>query len=110
MQVNWKPVEDWLERDHEWHLDPDSTIDREILNVFKATLEFSTDTKRKAAKLAEDISFVNQAVEGGNCLPDIWDVILRIAWCLPPGHPWQDSLVQSMGNLCQRGEIPGTMV
>ncbi len=118
--MNWKPVEDYIEENFlEDDADPDriATDDERLaFNVLKATFEYRTTTKVRAAKLAEDIKFLIQPyVEGKNCASQgslifLWDLILRMVWCLPPGHPWQDSLVQSLRGLGQMGVPPGTKV
>ncbi len=118
--MNWKPVEDYIEENFlEDEASPNriATDDERIaFNVLKATFQYPTTTKVKAAKLAEDIKFLIQPyVEGEHfssqdSLISLWNLILRIVWCLPPGHPWQDSLVQSLRGLGQLGVPPGTEV
>ncbi|KUI54572.1 hypothetical protein VP1G_01874 [Cytospora mali] len=79
--------------------------ERPILNVLKATLQYPANPLTKGAKLAEDIKFFCKAVEDdpdNDIFWEIWPVVLEIASCIPPGHSWQDSLIQSLDNLCHQ--------
>ncbi len=79
-----------------------------IFNVLKATLQYPAKAQAKGIKLADDIDFFSKSTEGGTGLWEIWDVVLEIACCIPPGHPWQDSLLQALDNLRRReGRVEG---
>ncbi|KAK7741776.1 hypothetical protein SLS53_004840 [Cytospora paraplurivora] len=80
---------------------------RAMFNVLKATLEYPTNSQAKAAKLADDLKFFCSAVEEGpdNILWQLWPLVIDIVSCIPPYHPWQDSLVLSMGILRQQ-DVP----
>jgi len=81
--------------------------DRAIFDVLKATLQYPANAQAKGVKLADDIIFLSESKEGGGPgLWWVWMVVLDIARCIPPGHSWQDSLLQCLDNLCQRGGRP----
>ncbi|KAI1116736.1 hypothetical protein F5Y14DRAFT_406422 [Nemania sp. NC0429] len=87
-------------------------FERPMYNLLRATLQYPADTESLAAKLAEDIVFICQAeaqkegVKG--FLFFIWTIIIDIARCVPPDHPWQDCLVRAIHHLRQReGIVPG---
>ena len=80
--------------------------ERAIFNIFKATLQYPASPQAKYAKIADDIKFCCTSQVGGvsEVLWEIWTVILDIASCIPSGHPWQDSLVQSLERLRRMDE------
>ncbi|KAL8904591.1 MAG: hypothetical protein Q9171_006996 [Xanthocarpia ochracea] len=85
--------------------------ERAIFNVLQATLQYPASPQAKCAKLADDIEFCCGSREGGidvgEILWEVWSLVIDIACCIPPGHSWQDSLVQSLDNLRRRdGAIP----
>ncbi|KAF2965658.1 hypothetical protein GQX73_g7920 [Xylaria multiplex] len=89
-----------------------SALDRYNLKVLSATLRYPTNAGIKSTKLAEDIKFIvnaNNAKEGtSDILLYVWSLILEISKCIPPDHPWQDSLLQAIGYLGrQDGTVPG---
>ena len=77
--------------------------ERPLLNVLKATLQYPANPQAKGAKLADDINFFCNSVEEGvglgKILWEVWPVVIDIACCIPPGHPWQDSLVRALESL-----------
>lgn len=79
---------------------------RAIFNVIKATLQYPANPQVKGAKLADDILFFCESAEEepgtGKILWDTWAVLVEIIYCLPPEHPWQVSLIQSLKSLRQR--------
>ncbi|KAJ3564024.1 hypothetical protein NPX13_g7989 [Xylaria arbuscula] len=90
-------------------------LDQDNLNILRATLQYPAHPSIKSAKLAHDIIFI---VDANNCkdsnegTPDViwyvWSLILEISKCIPPDHPWQDSLLQAIGHLRgQDGTVPG---
>ncbi|KAI1772962.1 hypothetical protein F4818DRAFT_424505 [Hypoxylon cercidicola] len=93
MEPNLQYVEDRVE-----------DIEKSIFNVLKATLQYPTIPQAKAAKLAHDIVFLDETDGSGETLWDVWFLILDMAACIPPGHEWQDSLLQSLGILCKRDQ------
>lgn len=89
-----------------------SSRERAIFNILKATLEYPANSQAKSELLVEDIIFFCEPVEDGvepvNILWELWAVIIDIASCIPPGHSWQESLVQSLNSLRQRNStVPG---
>lgn len=80
-----------------------------ILNVLKSILHYPTNPQRKAKLLDNTIFIIFESLEEGadtcNIDGELWDVFLYIASCIPPGHPWQDSLLQSLNNLRQRDHV-----
>lgn len=89
------------------------SYERAVLNVLKATLQYPADPQRKAEKLASDIVFFCQAEKGADevdaLLWSIWSIIIDVACCIPPGHPWQDSLIACLDILRrQDGAVPNT--
>lgn len=86
--------------------------ERAIFNVLKATLQYPANPETKAGKLAADIEFFCKSAEGAAAVDEllwyIWAVIVEIAQQIPPAHPWQVSLIESLDNLRQRhGSILG---
>lgn len=86
--------------------------ERAVFKVLKATLEYPTDVRVKAQKLADDINFFCKSrignIDEGEILWQLWGLLLDITCCIPPGHPWQECLVQALDSLRQRdGAIPG---
>ena len=82
--------------------------ERAIFNVLKATLQFPAKQQAKSAKLAEDFIFFCRSQEGSPSIDEIlwevWAVVIDIAQCIPPEHPWQSSLVQSLESLRERDD------
>lgn len=83
-----------------------------MLSLLRATLEYEADTSLVGAKLAEDIKFICKAealkvasrTEGSKkgtegALFYVWWLVIDIARCIPPDHPWQDRLVQAVEHL-----------
>lgn len=83
-----------------------SHSERAIFNILKATLQYPANPQAKGAKLANDITFFFKSPEEDDCIENIlwevWAVIIDIACCIPSGHLWQESLVQSLNSLRQR--------
>ena len=83
---------------------PDS--EQAIFNVLKATLRYPANLQVKSARLADDIIFFRTSQEKGidetKVLWDVWSVVVDVAACIPPGHPWQGCLIQSLISLRQR--------
>ncbi|KAK4182386.1 hypothetical protein QBC35DRAFT_396054 [Podospora australis] len=79
-------------------------------NVIKATLQYPVDEGElgsKAARLADDIAFICKTAADpfySNAAWVIWESILQIVYCIPPGHSWQECLVQAVANLSCREE------
>lgn len=87
-------------------------FERPMYNLLRATLQYPADTELVAAKLAEDIKFICQAEDQKDGVKGsiffIWTIVIDIARCVPPDHPWQDCLVRAIDNLRQReGAVPG---
>ncbi len=85
--------------------------ERAIFNILKATLQYPATPQAKCAKLADDIEFCCGSREGGvnvnEILWELWSLVIDIACCIPPGHSWQDILLQSFDILRRRdGAIP----
>lgn len=82
--------------------------DRPIFDVFKASLQYPINTTLKAARLAEDITFFFTSREEGFCLAAltwrVWSLLLDLVSRIPAGHPWQDSFLQALQILMQRGD------
>lgn len=72
--------------------------DRTIFNALKDALQDSANPQA-SAKVADAINAICGSAQGDEILPDIWSVIIDIARCIPPGHPYQDSLVRSLDEL-----------
>lgn len=96
MEINLQPVK---EIDF-------TNSERGIFNVLKATLQYTANPQIKGLKLADDINFFCKSVEGEGAVSailwDVWGVIVEIVSRIPPGHPWQVSLVQSLDTLRRR--------
>ncbi|KAH8597775.1 hypothetical protein B0O99DRAFT_684487 [Bisporella sp. PMI_857] len=96
MDINLQYVEDfdWMDSD------------RAILNVLKATLQYPANPQAKGVKLADDMHFFYTSQKDGTNFRAIfwriWWVVVDIVYCIPPGHPCQDSLVLALQNLRQR--------
>ncbi|KAL8912921.1 MAG: hypothetical protein Q9172_007401 [Xanthocarpia lactea] len=85
--------------------------ERAIFNVLQATLLYPASPQAKCARLADDIEFCCGSREGGvnvnEILWQLWSLLIDIACCIPPGHSWQDILLQSLDILRRRdGAIP----
>ena len=82
--------------------------ERPMFDIFKATLRYPVTTEEKATKLADDIAFFFRSreknVDLGEMTWRVWSLLLDIASAIPAGHPWQDSLLQALENLQQRGD------
>ncbi|KAJ4177149.1 hypothetical protein NW767_015218 [Fusarium falciforme] len=84
--------------------------ERAIFDVLQATLCFPASTPVKAAKLADDFVFFcrskgdNEPSAAATILWDAWSVLIDVAACLPPGHPWQACLVQAINTLAERDD------
>lgn len=80
--------------------------ERAIFNVIKVTLQYPANPQVKGVKLADDMFFFCESVEEergiGKILWDTWAVLVEIIHYIPPGHPWQVSLIQSLKSLRQR--------
>ncbi|KAK0645294.1 hypothetical protein DIS24_g8068 [Lasiodiplodia hormozganensis] len=103
VEVNFQSVED-IEF---------TASERAIFNVLKATLQYPANPQTKATKLAADIEFFCNSAEGAAAIDELlwylWAVIVEIAQQIPPGHPWQVSLIESLDNLRQRdGSVLGS--
>lgn len=101
------PMETKMEID----LQPVEEIDftnseRAIFNVLKATLQYPANPQIKGLKIADDIDFFCKSAEGEGAVSailwDVWGVIVEIVSRIPPGNPWQTSLVQSLDTLRRR--------
>lgn len=89
-----------------------TACERAIFNVLKATLQYPANPETKAEKLAADIEFFCKSAEGAAAIDELlwytWAVTVEIAQRIPPAHPWQVSLIESLDNLRQRhGSILG---
>jgi hypothetical protein len=80
-----------------------SDIEDQMLQVFTTTLHCAADAETQGRKLADDIAFFNDTM--GPCHKHVWDVFLHVASCVPPGHPWQDSLLRCLA-IMQEGNDP----
>ncbi|KAI2778797.1 hypothetical protein F4815DRAFT_476678 [Daldinia loculata] len=85
--------------------------ERSMLNVLKATLQYPVDSPLKATKLCSDIQFFcnsqQENTASGGHLWEIWSVVIEMVQYISPDHPWQDVLVQCLGNLRrQEGHVP----
>lgn len=85
--------------------------ERAIFNVLKATLQYPATPQAKCSKLADDIEFCcgsrEEGVNVNEILWELWSLVIDIASCVPPGHSWQDILLQSVDILRRRdGAIP----
>ena len=82
--------------------------ERAIFNVLKATLQFPASQQAKSAKLTEDFIFICRSQEESPSIDailwEVWAVVIDIAQCIPPDHPWQNSLVQSLESLRERDD------
>lgn len=82
--------------------------ERPMYKVLKATLEYPADPEAKALKLADDIRFVTgwkDDVDDASCvLWQLWSLVLNIAKCIPPDHPWQQSLILALDTLQRRDD------
>ncbi|XXH00800.1 hypothetical protein Hte_007151 [Hypoxylon texense] len=86
-----------------------SDLGRAVFNVLKATLQYPAEPQAKAMKLADDIKFFDKSSDENTDADWVtWLVVLDIACCIPPDHPWQNSLVQSLDALRQRDESTPT--
>ncbi len=73
-------------------------LGRAIFNVLKSTLQYPAEPQTKALKLADDIKFFHESAhETSDADWVTWCVVLDIACCIPPDHPWQDSLQGETG-------------
>lgn len=81
-----------------------SDLGRAIFDIIKATLQYPAEPQAKAIKLANDVKFFYEASHQTTDTVDweTWWVVLDVVCCIPPDHPWQDSLVQSLDILRQR--------
>lgn len=89
----------------------DLTAPERVINVLKATRQYPTTPQAKNTKLGDDIVFFCKAQEKGASgdeasdvvedLWQVWSVVIDVAGCIASGHPWQQSLVQALGNLRQ---------
>ncbi|KAI1361702.1 hypothetical protein F5Y08DRAFT_342345 [Xylaria arbuscula] len=92
-----------------------SELDRANLNMLRATLQYPADVTIKCIKLAQDINFIVNANNQKDrkdrpvdVLFYLWSLIIEISSCIPPDHPWQDSLLQAIDYLHrQDGTVPG---
>lgn len=79
---------------------------RPMFDVLKATLQYPATPEAKGAKLAEDIRFVcgprDAGYDVGAALMDLWCLVIDMASCAPPDHPWQLSLAQAVDALRRR--------
>ena len=84
-----------------------SSTGQAVFEALKSTLENTADPQARYERLADDIEFffgyyLREGLDSGVILEETWIVIIEIACHLPSGHPWQDSLVQSLGDLRKR--------
>ncbi|KAI1118585.1 hypothetical protein F5Y14DRAFT_462542 [Nemania sp. NC0429] len=112
---------DMEDMEHSMEVDLDGVLEgttlasyQAVLNMLKATLEYPADnTDLKATKLAEDIQFMCRQAHAncdgdGGVLLYIWWIVIAISQYIPPGHPWQECLIEAVGNLRQlEGPVPG---
>ena len=72
--------------------------ERAIFNVLRATLQYPATPSAKNEKLANDMIFLckKQDADVGGMLWGIWTTLIDIVYLIPPDHPWQNSLVQSL--------------
>ena len=86
-----------------------STTGQAIFEALKSTLQNNADSQARYVRLADDIEFFYNSREEGSdsgvILEETWNVIIEIACHLPSGHPWQDSLVQSLDDLRRRDNV-----
>lgn len=99
MDISLQPAEDIFERYGQRGI-----YERAILNVLKATLQYPATPRLKAEKLADDISFFCQEEDTGIILWSVWFVVIEIAGCIPPDHPWQQCLLQALDILRHRND------
>ena len=83
--------------------DPEST--RRLLDVIQVGLGRPGDVSTKAAALADDIRTLGAARramgEASDFIEELCGITVCVAFFLPPGHPWQDTFVQTMQNVQQ---------
>ncbi|WAO95451.1 Hypothetical protein NCS54_01307400 [Fusarium falciforme] len=83
--------------------EPEST--QNLLDVIQAGLGRPCDVSTKAAALADDIRTLGAARrdigEASEFIEELCGVVVCVAFLLPPGHPWQDTFVQTMQNVQQ---------
>lgn len=83
--------------------EPEST--QNLLDVIQAGLGRPGDVSTKAAALADDIRTLGAARrdigEASEFIEELCGVVVCVAFLLPPGHPWQDTFVQTMQNVQQ---------
>lgn len=79
---------------------------RPIFDVLKATLQYPIRPDAKATRLADGMVFIityrTEGVAFCAITWRVWSLLLEIVGCVPPDHPWQDSLVQGLDSLRQR--------
>ncbi|KAG9228244.1 hypothetical protein BJ875DRAFT_527886 [Amylocarpus encephaloides] len=78
--------------------------ERDAFYVLKATLQYPIDPQVKSVKLADDIDFFCAGSEVCGVLWYVWMLVIDIVICVPPGHPWQDSLVLAVVILLNRDD------
>lgn len=80
---------------------------RRIFDVISANLHKQNEASAKAAALADDIRRLGAVQKSrsdvSEFLDALWVNLVEIACYTPPGHPWQDTLVQAVQNLQQTG-------
>lgn len=74
--------------------------------MLRATLQYPANPEAKGSKLVQDVDFFCKSSENishlSEVLFDTWLVILDIVRCVPPGHEWQESLIQAVDGLRRR--------
>lgn len=68
--------------------------DRPMLDLFLGSFRYPSDTASRATKLAADVDFILHSSSKSPAMTQLWSILLGIATRIPPGHEWQDSLVQ----------------
>ncbi|KAI0399278.1 hypothetical protein F4802DRAFT_54219 [Xylaria palmicola] len=75
-----------------------------IFNRLKSILQSRDDVTTKSVTLAMDILTMGKLwyENDSNITSSIFSVVLEIGKCIPPEHPWQDSLVGAISRLRER--------
>jgi hypothetical protein len=85
-------------------------IHGKLFDILKATLQSPINPPAKVAKLVEDIIFIYKTSEDksppGADSWFLWFVFFDIVSCIPPGHTWQETLIQTLKSLRQRDGSP----
>jgi hypothetical protein len=84
-----------------------SETERNVFKAIKESLQSPLDSEGKAHKIALDLQLLCTEADSPSrlsvVLSDLWQILLELAYLVPPDHSWQDTVVGAVNTLRKQG-------